>query len=100
MRIKCVFCGDWINNPTMSRIKCGKEECKKESRRLGNKEYNKNPENRKKRAERMKIYNRKPEVKKKRNAKARIYMKALCELKKNHKEEFDDIHKKLKKRIK
>jgi len=47
-----------------------------------------------------KEYNQRPEVKKKRNARSKIYTQALLKLRNNHKEEFKEIHKKLKGRKK
>jgi len=96
IRIKCVFCGTWINNPTMGRMLCGKKECLKEYRKELARAYRRDPKNKKKLKEYRKEYNQRPEVKKKRNIKQKIYARALRELRNNHKEEFKDIHEKLK----
>ncbi len=108
MKIKCIFCGEWINNPTMERVTCGRKECRKEYSKEYLKEYrkehNKDPENRKKKREYMKKYMKKhsqlPEVKKYQRAYVKTYHQALYKLRNNHREEFREIHKKLKRRKK
>ena len=96
MKTKCVFCGEWIDNPKMGRMMCKKEECKKEYRKIYRKDYWNNPENRKSAKEYYNKYLQRPGNKKKYCANARAYQQALYKLRNNHKEEFDRIYKKLK----
>jgi len=98
MKIRCIFCGAWINNPTMGRIMCGKKECKKEYNKERIRIWRKDPEYKKKMKEYRKEYTKRPYVKKKRNIWQKTYFRALYKLRKNHEEEFKEIHKRLKKK--
>ncbi len=97
IRIKCVFCGEWINNPKIGRMLCGKKECKREYNKENKNMYRKDPKTKKRLKAYMREYSQRPEVRERNNPKKRIYHRALYKLKDNHKKEFKKIHKKLQK---
>jgi len=100
MKIKCVFCQGWINNPKMGQMMCGKKECGKEYRKQYMRIYRRDPKNKKKLREHLNKYLQQSEVKKIIKIRKRIYNQALCKLRDNHREEFEEIHKKLKRKEK
>lgn len=96
MNIKCVFCGDRINNPGMGQMMCNKKECIRAYQKRYRKEYNKDPKIREKRRECAKKYFQNPKKRKRIIARNKAYIKALFMLRKKYKEEFDKIYEELK----